>query len=270
MFDFLSHDFMKYAFILAITLVLSSSLLSSFLVLTHQSMIADGTSHIAFTGIIIGLLFFKQPIYIAIPFTVISGLLITYLGQIKMINHDSAIGVVSAFSLAVGLILVSKVSNFQGDIETLLTGFLLSASLSDVVISIVILVFIALFVLIFYRPLLLLTYDEVYAKFSKINYNLLKYLLSMFTSLFIVVGIRTVGMLLISTFIIFPSLIASQLSKSFKNNIILSIIISLFVVLIAFIISYNIDTPTGSTIVITYTFTLLIFILIRKLKYLKV
>lgn len=267
MSNIFQNTFMIYALIIGLALGLGAALLSSFMVLNNQSMIADGLSHVAFTGIIFGLLLFpNQPIYFALPIAIIASILITSLGQLKMIEHDAAIGVVSAFSLAIGLITV-KVSNggFNQGIESLLRGYILSASLTDVVLSIFTLIIVFAFVLISYRSLLSSSYDPTYATFSKVKYQLLKYLLSALTATFIVIGVRTVGMLVISSFIVFPSLVAAQISKSFKQNIIMSCIIAFCTVTLGSFISFELDLPTGSTIVICYTFVLLFAILYRKI-----
>lgn len=268
-----NNNFMIYALIIGLSLGLGAALMSSFLVLNNQSMIADGLSHVAFTGIIFGLLAYpEQPIYIALPIAIIASIIITYLSQLKMIEHDAAIGVISAFTLAVGLITVSLSSGgFSGDIESLLTGSILSASLLDVVLSIIALIIVTIFILVLYRQLLSSSYDQTFAQFSKVKQSLLKYFLSALTATFIVIGVRTVGMLLISSFIIFPSLIASQISKGFKQNVIISAIVSILVVLVATIgsfmlsISGIIDLPTGSTIVVCYSFVLLLAIIYRKI-----
>lgn len=270
--EIFSHQFMIYALIIGLSLGLGSALLSGFLVLNNQSMIADGLSHVAFTGIIFGLLAFpNQPIYVALPIAIIASVLISYLSDLKMIEQDAAIGVVTAFALALGLITVSIAGGaFNGDIESLLTGYILSSSLLDVILSIIALVVVVVFVVIFYRKLLSSSYDSVYAKFSKVNYKFLKYLLSALTAVFIVLGVRTVGMLLISSFIIFPSIIAAQISKGFKENIWLSVIIAVIVILVAIIGSFMlslaniVDLPTGSTIVMVYSVVLVLTIIYKK------
>lgn len=265
--EFFSHTFMIYALVIGLALGLGAALLSSFLVLNNQSMIADGLSHVAFTGIIFGILAFPdQPIYLALPIAVLASVLITYLSQQKMVEHDAAIGVVSALSLAIGLITVSLAKDgFNRDIESLLTGYILSASLSDVIFAIVALVVVSAFVVLLYRKLVSSSYDPLYAEFSKGKPKLLKYLLSALTAVFIVIGVRTVGMLLISSFIIFPSLIASQLAKSFKQNIIISAIISVIVVTVGTFLSFFLDLPTGSAIVVCYSLVLMYVILQKKL-----
>lgn len=274
MLNIFNHLFMVYALIIGLSLGMGAALLSSFLVLNKQSLISDGLSHVAFTGIIIGLLIFpNQPIYIALPIAIIASIFMTFLSSIKMIEHDSAIGVISAFSLALGLMIVSLAKEgFNTDISSLLTGSILAQSLLDVILSVLALIMVLVFILIFYRKLLSSSYDTTYAKFSNINDQFLKYILSALTATFTVLGVRTVGMLLISSFIIFPSLIASQFAKSFKQNVLLSVLISFLVVGISMIGNFTlsiyriVDLPTGSTIVVLYFIVLMFSILYRKFK----
>jgi zinc transport system permease protein len=256
---------MIYALILGLSLGLAAALISPFLVLNHQSMIADGLSHVAFAGIIFGLLLFDEPIYFALPFVIGAAFLITYLGNLKMISHDASIGVVSAFSLAIGLIAVTLSSGFNRSIESLLVGSILTVTLFDVLFSVGLFLLILSFVLIFYRPLLSITYDSSYAKIKGIKYNFLRYGLSAITAAFIVIGIRSTGMLLISAFIIFPSLIASQFAKSFRQTITFGLILSLITIFIGITFAYHLDIPVGSSIVVIYTVILIAAIGFRKI-----
>lgn len=266
MFDFLTNTFMIYALILGLALALSAALISPFLVLNNQALIADGLSHIAFTGFVFGLILFDEPIYIALPVVVLAAILITYLGNMKMISHDASIGVVSAFAMAVGLIAVKLSTGFNRSIESLLVGSIVTATKVDVILSIILFVLIAIFIIFFYRKLLSITYDPAYAQVKGVKFNLLKYLLSIITASFIAIGINTAGMLLISAFIIFPSLIASQLAKNFRQTITIGLIVAVVGVFIGITFSYHLDIPVGSSIVTLYTMLLLISLVIRKVK----
>ncbi len=219
MFEFLQEPFMQNAVLLAIMLAASSALLSPFLVLNNQSMIADGLSHVAFSGLIFGMILFNQPIYFTIIFTILASLLITWLSEQKMIENDSAIAVISAFSLAIGLVAINLSKGFNVSIDTLLTGDILLSSKLTLLIALGLLIIIALFVIFNYRSLLSSTYDPIFAKVSRVNHSLLKYGLSILTAIFIAIGLRIAGMLLISAFLIFPALISSQIAKSFKKTI---------------------------------------------------
>ena len=265
MFDFLQYDFIQNAIIIGIALALSASLLSPFLVLNQQAMIADGLAHVSFAGIILGILLSNEPLYIALPFVMGASLLIKYLSTKKTINGDAAIGLVSAVSFAIGLIIVKKSQGFNISIESMLVGNIFTATQTEMILSMIVTVFIASFIILNYRALLLMTYDESYAKFSKIKTTLLGYLLSALTAFFIVVGVRTIGTLLISALVIFPSVISSQLTKSFRNTLLLGIVSSFFVVIAGIFIAHPLEIPVGSTIVMIYAILLLILLVIKTI-----
>lgn len=266
MFSIFQYDFIVNAVIIGLALALSASLLSPYLALNGQAMMADGLAHVSFTGIILGVLLANESLWIAIPFVVISSVLIKYLSSQKDINSDAAIGVVSATSFAIGLILVKKSSGFNISIESMVVGNILTISQTELILALVGSVLILGFILIFYRQLFLLTYDSEYARFSKVKVHLLNYLLAGLTSFFIVIGVRTIGTLLISALIIFPALIASQLTKSFKSTLISGSICSLVVVFSGIMISHPLETPVGSTIVVIYAILLLGSLLYKKVR----
>lgn len=265
MFDFLQYEFIQQALIIGVALAVSAALLSPFLVLNQQAMIADGLAHVSFAGIVLGILLSEQALVIAIPFVMLASLLIKYLSTTKTINGDAAIGLVSAVSFALGLILIKKGEGFSISIESMLVGNIFTATQTEMWLSIVIMTLIGAFILISYRKLFLMTYDMDYARFSKIRVQFYGYLLSGLTAIFIVVGVRTIGTLLISAFVVFPSIISSQLTKSFKNTLLLGLISSLLVVILGIFIAHPLEIPVGSTIVILYALILIIVLTIKPL-----
>ena len=264
MFDFLNEQFMQYALYLGLALAVAAAFLSPFLVLNHQSMIADGMAHISFTGIIIGLLVSNQPLFFAIPFAIIASFAITFLALNGNLQNDAAISVVSVFSLAVGLVIVTVGKGFNRSIESLLIGSILTVNKSEVVIALILMIITIIFIVLFYRPLLSMTYDKDYAKFLGIKTSHLRYSLAALTAIFVVVGVRTVGVLLISAYTVFPGLISYQLSKSFKYTLVNGIIVAIFTIFLGITISYHLNWPTGSTIVILYTINLVFSFTINK------
>lgn len=265
MLDFLSYGFIQQALIIGIALALSAALLSPFLVLNQQAMIADGLAHVSFAGIILGIVLSGEPLYIAIPFVMLASLLIKYLSTTKTINGDAAIGLVSSISFAIGLIIVKKGQGFNISIESMLVGNIFTATRAEMYLSLIIMLLIGTFVLIFYRKLFLMTYDANYAKFSKINVQLLGYILSALTAFFIVIGVRTIGTLLISALVVFPSVISSQLSKSFKNTLLIGVLSSLVIVILGIFVAHPLEIPVGSTIVVIYALVLLLILTLKPL-----
>lgn len=265
MLDFLSYGFIQQALIIGLALSLSAALLSPFLVLNQQAMIADGLAHVSFAGIILGILLSNEPLWIALPFVMLASLLIKYLSSTKTINGDAAIGLVSSIAFAIGLIMVKKGQGFNISIESMLVGNIFTATRTEMVLSIIITLLIASFVIFFYRKLFLMTYDINYAKFSKINVQLLGYLLSGLTAFFIVIGVRTIGTLLISALVVFPSVIASQMAKSFKNTLFIGVISSFLIVILGIFIAHPLEIPVGSTIVVIYALILMVLLMTKPL-----
>ncbi|MCK9235489.1 MAG: metal ABC transporter permease [Acholeplasmataceae bacterium] len=269
MFSLLQYDFIIHALFIGLSLALSAALISPFLVLNQQAMIADGLAHVSFAGLVIGLLFANQPLIIAIPFVILASLLIKYLATSDKMNSDAAIGLVASVSFAIGLIVIKKSSGFHLSAESMLVGNIFTATRLDLILSLITSGLILIFILRFYRPLFLMTYDDEYAKFAKIKGKTLGYLLSLLSAVFIVIGVRTIGTLLISAFIVFPSILASQWTKSFRMTVILGVIISLVVVITGIFVAHPLEIPVGSTIVVLYAVLLLFMLAIKRLFHIK-
>lgn len=266
MLELLTYDFIRHALIIGIFLSISAALLSPFLVLNEQAMIADGLAHVSFAGLIFGILFINQPLYIAIPFVMAASLLIKYLSTSKTINGDAAIGLISSISFAVGLYIIKKSTGFNISVESMLVGNIFTALKTDMYLAIIITVLILVFILFYYRKLFLMTYDLNYAKFKGIKTNLIGYLLAGLTAVFIVIGVRTIGTLLISALVVFPAIISSQLTKSFRYTLIIGVISSFVIVVMGIFIAHPLEAPVGSSIVILYTLFLGVIFIYNKLK----
>lgn len=258
MLSFLSYQFIQYAIIISLLIAVSAALISPFLVLNEQALIADGLAHVSFTGLAIGLILSNQPLLISIPFVIIASILIKYLVNNKNINGDAALGILSTVSLAVGLIIIHKSSGFNRSVEGMLLGNLWTVTTSEIIFSIIIFVLILVFVLLFYNKLLLVTFDLKYASFLKVKTNYLSYILSVLTAVLIAIGVKTIGTLLISSFVIFPVLIGSSYNKGFKKTFIIGIVSSVTTVLTGIFIAHFIDIPAGSSIVLVYTIILIL------------
>jgi zinc transport system permease protein len=262
--DLLQYDFFLNALIIGIALAISAALLSPFLVLNHQAMIADGLAHVSFAGLALGILLTNEPLLISVPFVIIASLLIKYLSS-KM-NGDAAIGLVSAFAFAVGLIIIKKGEGFNYSVESLISGNIFTANTSLVTLGVITTILILGFILLFYRKLFLMTYDYNYAKFSGIKVQILGYALSALTAFFIAIGVRTIGVLLISAFVIFPAVISSQFTKSFSMTLISGLITSVIVTISGIYVAHPLGIPVGSTIVVLYSILIGVIIVIKRIR----
>jgi zinc transport system permease protein len=252
MFDFLLWPFMIRAILIGLTLALSTGFISSFLVSKNQSLIGDGLAHISFTGIIIGVLFAPEPIWIAIPFVIIAAIVIKWLMRNQFVEGDTAIGLVSSFSFAIGLIIISTSSGFNRSIESMLVGSIFSTTWMDIWISLLVLLLTSMFIITGYSKLFSITFDDNYAKFSRIKIAYYDYALAILTAIIIVIGVKTIGTLLISAFIIFPAVSSQMISKSFKQMVVRGLIINAIVSILGIMLAHLLGIPAGSTIIVVH------------------
>lgn len=261
-----SYNFMIYAFIIGALVAFVTALISPFIVLNNQSMLADGLAHTSFLGFVIGVILIDQPIYIALAIAAFASVLIKFIASKASINNDAAIGVISSLSFAIGLIIISLSTGFNVSIESLMAGSLLTTTQNDIIITSVLAVITIAFVLIFYRYLYQNVFDKENIVISRNKSIILDYSLSLISALIIVIGVKIVGALLVSSLIIFPTLIAAQFKKSFKTTILISVIVSLLTMFVSIYISFPLDLPSSSTLVVLNAIVLLVAYLFNLIK----
>ena len=264
--EIFKQDFMIKALITGIFIAISCSLLGVFLVLKNMSLIGDGLAHVSFAAIAIGLLVSDKPIIFSIPIVIVASFLVLLLKEKAKIDADATIGLLSSFSIAVGVIIASVAKGFNIDLFSYLFGSILFISPSEMILSGLLAIILIVLVLLFYNDLFSITFDENFAKISGIKVRRINYLLSVLISVTIVLGIRIVGTMLISSLIVFPSVSALQISKGFKRTLMFSVLFSMIAVVLGIIFSYILNVPTGALIVVVNAIIFLITLIIRGIK----
>lgn len=265
-FEIFSYNFMIFAFIIGILVALITALISPFIVLNNQSMLADGLAHTSFLGFVIGVILVDQPLYIALIIAAIASVLIKFISTKASINNDAAIGMISSLSFAIGLIIISLSSGFNVSIESLMAGSLLTTGPGDIIVTAVLALITIAFILFFYRPLYQNVFDKENIVIGRKKSIIIDYALALISAFVIVIGVKIVGALLVSSLIIFPTLIATQFKKSFTTTIIISVVVSILTMFISIYISYPLNIPASSTVVVTNALALLISYLFRYVK----
>jgi len=245
-----SYGFMIRALLVGITVAASSAFIGSFLVLKKFSMIGHGLSHVAFAAVAIALVLNQAPLPITAVIVVLVSVLILKLNETAKLHGDAAIGLAATFSMALGTTLASVGGGFNIELNRYLFGTILAIRNVDVWMSVVLSFAVVMVVTLFYADLFAMTYDEEFAKVSGIKTKRLNTLLAILTGLVIALGIRAIGAVLISAFIIFPTVIAMQFSKGFKTTVVLAATFSMVIVFIGLLLSFVLDTPSGSSIVL--------------------
>lgn len=263
----LQYTFMQRAIIVGILIGICSAMLGVFLVLKKFSMIGDGLAHVSFATIAIALTLNASPLYVSIPVVIVASLFILRLNERTKLHGDAAIGLVSSFSVALGVLIVSVSDGFNVDLFSFLFGSILLISEMDVYLSLGLAILIVSAVIFFYHDLFAFTHDEAFAKVMGINTNRMNTLIAILTSITIVLGIRVVGTMLISSMIIFPTVTALQIAKSFKWTMILSAFISVLSVILGVIGSYVFNLPSGASIVMVNAFFFAIAFVMKQWRF---
>ncbi|HOJ64935.1 MAG TPA: metal ABC transporter permease [Spirochaetota bacterium] len=263
------YDFIQKALICGTLIAITSSLLGNFLVLKKQSLISDGLSHVSFATIAISLFLGLPPLFVSIPLVIFASILINRLGEKTNVYSDSAIGLVSAFSIAIGVIIVSINKGFNIDIYSYLFGSILSISFEEIILTLIVSIISIILLILFLNDLFLVTYDQDFASVSKINTKILNIIIGIIQSIIIVVGIKIVGAMLMSSLIIFPPITALQIAKNFKSMIIISLILSVTSVITGIFLSFIFNLPTGATIVVINGIFFIISFFLNKIEKIK-
>ncbi len=258
-----SQQFLIRALIVGVLISLCSALLGVSLVLKRFSMIGDGLSHVAFGAMAIATAASVAPLYFALPIVVVAAFLLLRMSENGKIKGDAAIALISTGSLAVGVLATSMTTGMNVDIYNYMFGSILTMSEVDVVTSsIIALIIISLFVL-FYNEIFAVTFDESFAKATGTRVSGYNMLIAALTAVTIVIGMRMMGALLISSLIIFPTVTSMRLCKSFKSVVLSSVVISVFCFVSGLLLSIKIEAPTGASVVVMNIFMLICFTLLK-------
>lgn len=250
MIDIFSYSFLTRAFIVGVLVSLTSSLIGVSLVLRRLSMIGDGLSHVAFGTLGIATALSILPFAITIPVVVLAAIFLLFFTS-KNKNGDRIIALLSSAFLAIGVIAIS-LSGSNGDLNSYLFGSVLAIDKVDGILSIV-LSSITLFVyVIFYHQIYITTFDSAFSKATGIKTEAYMMLLAVLSAITIVVGMRILGALLISSLIIFPAMFSMKIAKTYLMVTLLSSAEAVVAFVIGFFISYYLSLPTGATVVVVH------------------
>ena len=252
---YLSHSFVRYAFIVGVLIALCASLLGVILVLKRFSYIGDGLSHVAFGAMavaaVVGL---TDEMILTLPVTILSAVILLWSGQNAKIKGDAAIAMISVGALAVGYLLMNMFptsSNVSGDVCTTLFGSfsILTLTGSEVILCAFLSVTVVVLFILFYNRIFSVTFDESFARAVGTKVNAFNLLIAVIIAVIIVTAMNLVGSLLVSALVIFPALSAMRVFKSFLSVTICSAILSVVCTLAGMVVSILYSTPVGSTIV---------------------
>ena len=289
--SFLGYKFIQRALVVGVLVSLCAALLGVTLVLKRYSMIGDGLSHVGFGALsIAAALGFvsadglpaalpegvrsciagvcaaiaKSPLPFTLVIVIALAFLILRMSVSSSIRGDAAIALLSTSALAVGVLVTSMTSGMNVDVMNYMFGSILAMSEADVVISVTLSVVVLVVFILFCSRIFAVTFDEAFARATGTNAGIYNMLIAILTAMTIVVGMRMMGTMLISSLIIFPALTSMRIFSNFKSVLISSAIVSVVCFVVGIMLSCIYSIPAGAGIVLVNLAAFLAFTLIAR------
>ncbi len=263
--DMFSYSFITRGILVGGLVALCASVLGVVLVLKKYSMIGDGLSHVGFGAMAVGLAFNMAPLKVAIPVVVAAAFLLLRMSENSRIKGDSAIALVSSSSVAIGVIVNALSDGTNIDLNSYMFGSILAISEDDMIICIGLGLAVLILFMFFYNSIFAVTFDETFARATGVKVSVYKTMLSVLTAITIVIGMRIMGTLLISSLIIFPALSSMRVCKKFRSVMVMSVIISICCFFVGMTASYMLEIPAGASIVVSNLAVFIIFFFAGKI-----
>lgn len=258
MLDIFQYSFMVRAFEAGIAIGVIAPLIGMFLVVRRYSLLADTLAHTSLAGVAIGLLFRINPVISAIVLSVIASLGIEQLRASRRVFSESVLALFLSGSLAVAVVIISLAKGFNAGLFGYLFGSISTVSQTDVWVIVALGVMVFLNVVLLYKELFFISFDEELAQASGLPVRRLNFTIVLLAAVTVALSIRIVGVLLIGALMVIPVISAIQYGRGFRATLILSVIFSLLSVLIGLFTSYYFNLASGGAIVLV---ALIIFLL---------
>lgn len=243
------YAFLARAVIVGVLVSLCAALLGVSLVLKRYSMIGDGLSHVGFGALAIAAAANVAPLAVAIPVVMLAAFLLLRVSEAAGIKGDAAVALISTSAMAVGVLVVSMVPGMNMDLSSYMFGSILSVTREDVLLSVPLSLAVLVLFIAFYHRIFAVTFDETFARATGTKATVYNTLIAMLTAVTIVLGMRMMGTLLISSLIIFPALTSMRVCRRFRTVVISAAAVSVVCFLAGMTASFYLETPAGASIV---------------------
>ena len=227
-------------------------------------MIGHGLAHVSFAGVAIGLFLDIMPMAAALFLAVFTALIITRIKNRAGLYSDTAIAMFSSAGFALGILIVSLSNDFTIDLFGYLFGEILAIQTYEVWLSVSLAVIVVLIVLTNYQKIMYMTFDQDSAKVSGINTTKFDTLLTILTAVTVVLGMKVVGILLVSALLVIPAAAGLQIASNFRQTLFLSSLVAIFSVVAGLTLSFFLDFPASGSIVLLSFLVFIIFFIFKK------
>jgi zinc transport system permease protein len=264
MMEILQYEFMRNAFIAALLASLACGIVGTFVVIRKIVFLTDGIAHAAFGGIGLGYLLGVDPVLCALPFSIVSALSIGTLSKKIRISEDSAIGILFALGMALGIIFIGLAPGYAPDLFSYLFGSILTVPVFDLFLMLILDICIIIIVIILFKEMQATSFDEEFSEIGGVPTKAIHLLFLCLVALSVIVLIRAVGIILIMALLTLPTLIAKQFTQNLKKLIVSSIVVAALLTICGLWISYWLDLASGATIVLVLIITFLLLAFIKR------
>ncbi|MED4312311.1 metal ABC transporter permease [Heyndrickxia coagulans] len=268
------YHFLQNTFLAGILIGLIAPLIGSFIVVRRLSLIADALSHVTLSGIAVSLFLSSKlpvlaglnPLYIGTGFSVLGSVLIERLRGVYRHYEELAIPIIMSGGIGIGLIFISVAGGYNVDLMNYLFGSVSAVSRADLWLILGIAVIVAAVILLLYKELFLLSFDEEYAKVSGIPAKTIHLLFMVLIALVISAAMRIVGIMLVSALITLPVAASIRISRGFKQTILFSVLFGEISVLGGLVTAFYLNLPPGGTIVMISIAILLLAVYMKRFR----
>lgn len=264
MFEIFEYSFMIRAFTAGTIVALLAPFIGTFLVARRYSLIADSLSHVSLAGVAIGLLTGIYPVYTAIITTVIAALLIEYLRSSKRFSGESTLAIFLSGGLAVAITIVGLANGFTVDLFSYLFGSITTVQSSDVLVISALGASVGGIIILLYKELFFISFDEDVAEVQGIPAKALNTLLMVITAIVVALSMRIVGALLVGALMVIPVVAATQIARSFRATMLYAVVIGFVSVWAGLFAAYYLNIPAGGAIVLSSLGLLVVSMLLRR------
>ena len=245
------YEFFIKGLLGAVFASITAGIAGTYIVSKKMVFLSGGITHASFGGIGIGYFFGFNPVFGAAIFSVLSALGVEFLSVRQKIREDSAIGILWAFGMATGIIFIYLTPGYSPNLMSYLFGSILTVTNTDIIALAVLSVVLILYFGIFYRTILYISFDEIFARTYSKYVDIFKYVTTALIALTIVLNIRMAGVVLVISLLTIPPNIAMLFTRSYTGIILGSIVAGFAGTATGYAISYNAGIPVGATIIFT-------------------
>lgn len=270
---FFRYEFLQNAFFTGIMIGFLAPMLGVFLVVRRLSLIADALSHITLTGIAASLLLAKtfplfhvlNPLYMGMVFSVVGSLFVEKLRTVYKHYQELAIPIMLSAGIGLGVVFISLADGFNTDLFNYLFGSVVAVTRTDLWTILIITIVVLIFIVLLYKELFFLSFDEEQAIVAGINKKVIHFIFIVMVALVIAASMRIVGILLVSALMTLPVAAAMRISRGFKQMFFYSILFGEIAVIGGLIAAYHLNLASGGTIVVLAVIILVCTIIWKKL-----